>query len=129
MTIGSLGNVPFKVTKKTVQTFTNMSWSTKANYSTHKLHMKTGMLELTGFDPDEISFDMFLSAFMGVKPMKVLKKLQQMLVKGKVCTLVLGTDVIGKKWVITEISRSFKHVYKDGALVSCEVTITLKQYE
>lgn len=127
-TLGSLGDIPFGVSDKTYQTYSNMSWNSTANYATHALHGKTAMLELTGFDTDEISFDMYLSAYFGVKPMKLLNKLQKMMQEGRVVPLILGTDVIGKKWVITKIGRAIKHVYKDGTMISCEVSVSLRQY-
>jgi len=127
-TVGCLGNIPFKVSSKTYQTFQDMSWSSEASYSTHGRHGKKELLEFTGFKADELSFNMFLSAFLGVKPYKVLEKLNKMMKKGSIATLVIGKDIIGTKWVVTKLSRSFKHVYKDGALISCEVTVTLKEY-
>ena len=129
MIIGNFGDVVFQVSSETVQTFENLSWSSAAKYGSHALHMKTEMLEMTGYAPDEVSFEMFLSAFLGVSPEQILQALQQMLKKGTVASLVLGTTVIGKKWVLTKIGRSFKHVYKDGTLVSCQVNVTLQEYE
>lgn len=129
MTIGTFGDIAFEVSSSTVQTFDSMKWGSSAKYATHALHGKTGILELTGFDPDEVEFDMFLSAFLGVSPDDVLKALDRMLRDGKVSSLVIGTSVIGKKWVITKVSKAFKHVYRDGTLVSCQVSVSIKQYE
>lgn len=126
--IGCLGNIPFQVSSKKVQTFENLNWKSSASYATHARHMKTELLEMTGIKADEVSFDMLLSAYLGVKPMKVLNTLQTMLQKGTVCALVLGKDIIGKKWVVTDVGRAVKHVYKDGTLISCQVNVTLKQY-
>lgn len=126
--IGCLGDVPFFVSQQQMQTFENMTWSSSASYSTHARHMKQELVEMTGLKADTASFDMLLSAYLGVKPKKVLNKLQKMLEKGTVCTLVIGTDIIGKNWVITDLSRSVKHVYMDGTMVSCQVSVKLKQY-
>ena len=126
--IGCLGDVPFFVSQKQMQTYENMTWSSSASYATHARHMKQELIEMTGLKADTASFDMLLSAYLGVKPKKVLNKLQKMLEKGTICTLVIGRDIIGTRWVITDLSRAIKHVYKDGTMVSCQVSVTLKQY-
>ena len=127
-TIGQLGTVSFVASSKTVQTFDNMQQKSSVSYTAHKLHMKSPQLELTGYDADEISFDMTLSAFTGAKPVKVYEKLIKMMKKGKVVSLVLGQNVIGMRWVITSVSRTFKHVFKDGGIVSLDVSVTIKEY-
>ena len=127
-TIGQLGSVSFVASSKTLQTFDNMQQKSSASYSSHKLHMKKPMLELTGFDSDEISFEMTLSAFTGAKPVKIYEKLIKMKDNGKIVSLVLGTKVIGYQWVITDVSRTFKHVFKDGSIVSLDVSVTIKEY-
>lgn len=128
MTIGALGDVSFYVSDKAAQTFTNMKWKSSAKYSTHDLHMKKGILELTGYDPDELSFSMKLSAFLGVNPRKAMDQLENMKNAGKVVQLVLGTKIIGKRWVVKEISRTFDTFYKDGSLVEASVDVSLTEY-
>jgi len=128
MTIGALGDVSFYVSDKAAQTFTNMKWKSSAKYSTHELHMKKGILELTGYDPDELSFSMKLSAFLGVNPRKAMDQLESMKNAGKVVQLVLGTKIIGKRWVVKEISRTFDTFYKDGSLVEASVDVSLTEY-
>lgn len=128
MTIGSLGDVVFKIDDKTMQTFTELNWDSKASYSKHSRHMKKQLVELTGFEADEVSFTMTLSAYLGVNPEKMLKKLENLKNTGAVNTLVLGTTVIGSKWVVEQIKRKVQNTYKDGTLVSCEVTVTLLEY-
>ena len=129
MTVGSLGDLPFFVDSSQMQTFTDMKWSSEAKYSTHALHLEKGRIELTGFNPDEVSFEMELSAYLGVNPKTAMNKLHSMLKKGTVSKLVIGTTVIGASWVVKNVSREFKHVYKDGELVSATVSVTLLEYE
>ena len=126
--VGCLGDIPFHVNANCVQTFQNLSWKSSAKYSTHARHMKKELLELTGIEADEISFDMFLSAYLGVKPMTILKKLEKMMKKGTVVPLVIGSDIVGKSWVVSSINRAVKHTYKDGTMITCEVNVTLKEY-
>lgn len=127
-TIGQLGTVSFYASSKAVQTFTNMKHDSGASYSEHKLHMKKPRLEMTGQTADKLSFDMTLSAFTGAKPEKTYQQLIKLKEKGKIVTLVLGTTVIGKQWVVTDVSRTFKHVFRDGSIVTLDVTVTIKEY-
>lgn len=127
--IGCLGDIPFQVSAKQVQTFNDLTWTSSAKYSGHALHLKTEQLELTGFSADQVTFSMELSAFLGVKPDKMLTKLQKMLAKGSVVPLIIGRTVIGPRYVVTDLSRSYNRVFMDGRLLSCEVKITVKEYK
>ena len=80
MKTGMLGDVTFEVTDKTFRTISNLSRSIKANYSTHKLVAKKGILEFTGVDPETISFEILFSAWMGENPETWRKKLNKMLI-------------------------------------------------
>jgi hypothetical protein len=42
--------------------------------------------------------------------------------------LVLGTDVIGTKWVITNIDPATDKFYMDGTLVSTKIKVKIKEY-
>jgi len=128
MTIGSLGNVVFEASADAVRTFSGMKFTKKPKYSTHALHMKKSILELTGFEPDEASFDMTLSAFLGINPEESIRQLEDMMTSGRVCNLILGNTVYGNSWVITSLSETFAHVFNDGLLISCEVSVSIKEY-
>ena len=128
MKTGMLGSVTFEVTEKTYRTISNLSRSNKANYSTHKLVAKKGILEFTGVDPETISFEMLFSAWLGENPEKWRKKLNKMLEKGKAVTFVLGTSPIGTKWVIEDLNFSTGLFYKDGTPAEYTATVSLKEY-
>lgn len=127
MRVGSFGSVSFTVSAATVETFENMKWTSTANYSTHKVHGQQAILECTGFDSDKLTFDMTLSAFFGVNPLREVEKLNAIMRSKTGYALVLGTTVIGSRWVLTNISREFDHVFADGSLVSVKVQVTLRE--
>ena len=130
MTTGMLGpNVTFKVTNKTLRTIQNLSRSNQANYATHKLINKVGILEFTGVDPETISFEAIFSAWLGDNPEKWRKKLYNLLKKGKAVTFVLGTSPIGRKWVVESLSFNTELFWKDGTPGEYKATISLKQYK
>lgn len=129
MTTGMLGpNITFKVTNKTLRTIKNLSRSNKANYSTHKLINKVGILEFTGVDPETITFEAIFSAWLGENPEKWRKKLYNLLKKGKAVTFVLGTSPIGGQWVVESLSFNTELFWKDGTPGEYKATIGLKEY-
>lgn len=128
MTTGMLGDVTFEVTDKTFRTLTNLSRSQKANYTTHSLVAKKGILEYTGTEPEEIHFEAVFSAWFGVNPETWRKKLTDILEKGKAVLFVLGTTPIGDMWVIESLSFSTSLFYKDGTPGEYKASISLKGY-
>ena len=128
MTVGSLGSAVFYVTDKSVKTINSMSWKKKYNYSVHKMHGRKGILEYTGMDPDEIDLEVKVSAFLGVRPLDVMNELNNMAASSAVIPFVLGTDVIGTSWVITELHASPDFFYLDGTLISAPFKIKIKEY-
>lgn len=124
MTFGSFGTVNFQVSSAVVENFKSLKWTSTASYSQHKVHGKKAVPEFTGFDADKMTFEMTLSAFLGVNPKTEMEKLQKMMTDKKAYSMALGTDLFGK-WVVQSISREFQHVYADGKLLQCKVNITL----
>lgn len=122
--IGSFGSVTFQVSSSAVESFQNMKLTLTASYTQHKVHGKKAVPEFTGFDSDKITFDITLSAFLGINPLKELQTLRNMLTSKKAYSLALGSDVFGK-WVIQSLSHDFQHVYLDGKLMQCKVSLTL----
>ena len=85
-------------------------------------------MEFTGIEPDEIELEMEISAFLGVRPLKMIKSLASIADKHQAVPLVLGTDVIGTKWVITNIDPATDKFYMDGTLVSTKIKVKIKEY-
>ena len=58
-----------------------------------------------------------------------LDKLRKYRDTGKVLTLVLGGRVVGQnRWVIESIGESVNFWSKTGQILSCDVSISLKEY-
>ena len=128
MTVASLGGVVFSVSDKTIRTIKSLSWKTSANYSAHKMHGRKSVLEYTGMEPDEIEFEADFSAFLGVNPMDMFTKLKKLVTAHKAVTFVIGTDVIGDSWIVTNVDGSADSFYKDGAVLAMGVKIKIKEY-
>lgn len=128
MTVGSLGDVLFYVNDGEVRTIKEASWRQKANYSTHKILGKRTLLEYTGMDASEISLTVTVSVFLGSDPLISISAVSTLLESGDVVPLILGTDVIGTGWVVTDLETKMNYFGKDGTLYQAELTIKIKEY-
>lgn len=129
MIVGCLGNMIFQVSDRTVRTLDNMQWSGSARYATHQRHATHSLTEFVGLDPDKISFDIYLSAYLGVSPMSEMTKLWAYERNGVPVPLTLGNHGYGKfRWNI--ISHKIKMQTYDGRgnVTSATVSVTLQEY-
>jgi len=127
--IGTLGKVIFSVSKKKVNTFNGMKWSSSAKYATHERHLKDTLLEFTGTDPDKIDFSMSFSVFLGVNPIAEITKLLNAERSGQAMRLVIGPKAYGKdKWVIKGIQTDLERFDNSGNLLAAKVSVSLEAY-
>ena len=127
--IGSFGDLVFSVSDRTVKTFDGMSWDFSADYATHDRHIKADLLEYMGPGIEGISFSMVLSAFLGVNPLKEIKKLREMVKEGHAERLVIGGKVYGSyKWVMQKGTVDFQRFDNKGNLWAAKIKVTLKEY-
>jgi len=126
--VASLGDVAFYVSDNTVRTIKSITWKMSANYAVHKLHARQAALEFVGLNPQELELQCEVSVFLGCDPMSLITSLQAILSSRTAVPFVLGTDVIGSRWVITDISDAIDRMYKDGTMLSAKITVKIKQY-
>lgn len=127
--VGCLGEIPFKVSHETVQTIKNMTWSGSAKYATHDRHMGNSLTEFTGIKPDSITFDMDLSAFLGVNPMNAISMLWAYERNGTAVPLVIGTHSYGKyRWNVVSHKVKPNHHDAEGDILTATVSVTLQEY-
>lgn len=127
--VGCLGDVVFEVSSGVVKTIYNATWSGSARYSEHKRHMTNALTEFTGIDPDTISFDMDLSAYLGVEPMTELAKIWEYERSGEAVPLIIGEKAYGKyKWTIKSHKIKMQTFDKKGNLTGVKVSIDLLEY-
>ena len=128
MIVGKLGDIPFEVSDTVVQTISNMSWSGSARYSAHQRHLFHARTEFTGLNPDQITFDLTLSAYLGVDPQTSLNKIWEYERDGKTLGLAIGHKGYGKyRWTITNHTCKAKH-FEGGDLSHCVVSVSLQEY-
>lgn len=127
--IGALGDIVFFVSRNQVKTFDGLKWDSSARYASHDRHMQETLLEFTGTDNDKISFSMYFSVFLGVKPIDEITKLLNAERNGKVMPLVIGRKAYGRnKWVITKTSKDLERFDKKGNLLTAKVSVSLEAY-
>ena len=127
--VGCLGDIPFMVSSSTVQTLTNAKMSGSAKYATHQRHAGDTLTEFVGNTPDKFSFDMTLSAYLGVHPMQMVDKIIGYMREGQTLPLVIGDKSIGQyRWTITNYNVRFQTTDGEGNVLTVTVTITLQEY-
>lgn len=127
--VGSFGDLVFSVSDKTVRTFDSMSWDFSADYATHDRHIKADLLEYIGPSIETISFSMVFSVFLGVNPLKEIRRLRNMVQSGYAQRLVIGGKVYGSyKWVMQKGTVDLKRFDRQGELWAASAKVTLKEY-
>ena len=127
--VGCLGDVIFTVSRSVVRTLDNMTWSGSARYATHERHLTHALTEFTGVDPDKITFDILLSADLGVDPIAEVVKLWNIERSGRAVPLTVGTKGYGKyRWNILKHEMKMKTFYGNGDVHTATVSVSLQEY-
>lgn len=127
--VGCLGDVIFTVSKDVVRTLDNMVWSGSARYAVHERHLTHALTEYTGLDPDKITFDILLSAELGVDPIAEVVKLWNIERSGRAVPLTVGTKGYGKyRWNILKHEMKMKTFYGNGDVHTATVSVSLQEY-
>ena len=129
MQIGTLGEVVFSVSDQAVETIQNFVWSGSARYSTHQRHLSDALTEFTGLDPDSITFDIYLSAYLGVNPMSEVIKIWSYERSGAAVPLTIGTHAYGKyRWSILSHKVKAQDFDTAGDMTSATLSLPLQEY-
>lgn len=129
MQVGVLGDIVFQVSSNVIKTLDNLQWSGSARYGEHSRHLTNALTEFTGIDPDTMSFDMELSAYLGVDPMAELVKIWTYERSGKPLSLVVGERAYGKyKWTIKSHKIKMRTYDKRGNVTGASVSVELLEY-
>ena len=132
--VGYLGKsasegVIFEVSEQTVRTLKNWKWSGSVRYAVHNRHNYHALTEYTGMDPDKITFDILLSAELGVDPIAEVVKLWNIERSGRAVPLTVGTKGYGKyRWNILKHEMKMKTFYGNGDVHTATVSVSLQEY-
>ena len=128
-TIGSMGSVIFNVSSRRIFTFDNYSRSTAVKVASHEIMGNKPILELTGNESDEITFDILLRKQHSINPQKKYDELRTMCESGKVFPLIIGGKPVSDNyWLLTNVGKSVNFFGKKGDIISMSLSVTLKEY-
>lgn len=121
--------ITFRVSDKKVLTFKDMNRTVSGRWTTHSAIGKKEKTEFIGPGLDKINMTLILSYAHGVKPQKVIKRLEKVAKNGTAKNLVIGGKKIGKnKYRITSMSESWDEIYNNGFLYQANVDVTFEEY-
>ncbi len=127
--IGCLGEIVFQVSERTLLTLNNLKWSGSARYATHQRHLTHALTEFTGLDPDKISFEMILSAELGIDPLTEIVKLWSYERSGQAVPFVVGEKGYGKyRWNVISHEEQMVSYDKAGNVMNATVSVNLQEY-
>ena len=107
----------------------NWAWSGSARYATHERHLTHALTEFTGLDPDKITFDITLSADLGVDPIAEVVKIWDIERSGRAVPLTVGDKGYGKyRWNIIKHEMKVKATDKRGNVYAATVSVSLQEY-
>lgn len=128
-TVGSFGDIVFETSPSTVRTFSELQRTTSARWGVHDVLRSKQVAEFVGPNADEISLSIALNVlFLGGNTVESeISKLREIVAQGKIATLSIGDDVLGKYYVesMSEIRKRFG---KKGETLSAELSLTLKEF-
>ena len=127
--VGCLGDIVFTVSDRTIETINNVTWSGSARYATHQRHGTHALTEFTGLDPDKMTFDIVLSAYLGVDPIAEVVKLWNYERGGIAVALVLGNQGYGEyRCSELDYNRNTRTYDERGNVTSATVSVSLQEY-
>ena len=127
--IGCLGDIVFTVSDQVVETLDNVVWSGSARYAVHQRHLTHALTEFTGVDPDKITFDITLSAYLGADPIGEVIKIWSCERNGLPVPLTIGEKAYGKyRWNITKHEMKMQYFDREGNVTHAVVSVSLQEY-
>lgn len=127
MKIGSLGDIVFEISDKTINTFTGLKISGGANIATHARHNQTALSEFTGATSENISFTVKTYRQLGVEPSDEINLIREYVRTGTALKFVLGKKVIGKRWLIKSWNATEDDFDKNGTPTSAIINLSLTE--
>lgn len=126
--ICSFCGLHFFVTRKTALFIKNLGQEVVGKWAAHEIIGRKAKSEFLGAELRSFTFEFTVDAQFGYKPHTVLKKVHQIIEKGKVDTFFLGTHKIGSKWKMTKESETYDVVYSGGKLAKATISATMEEY-
>lgn len=129
MIVGCLGDIVFEVSSDTIKTIDKLNWNGSVKIQTHSRHLTNALTEFNSVEPDQLSFTLGLSKYLGVDPQAEISKIFEYERSGTALPFTLGTKAYGKyRWLIKKHKVSAERYDKFGNVTEAKVTINLVEY-
>lgn len=129
MVVGGLGDIAFEVSEDVIKTMQGFQRSGNAKVQTHERHLKSGLVEFTGYEPGKIAFDMRVSKQLGADPFWTMMRIDQYMRQGKAMVFSLGKRVYGEKWLIQSYTVKGENYAVNGHLIDATISLSLIEYD
>lgn len=127
--LGSIGPVEFTVSESEVKTFSEMNFTHKASFASHKIIARNELIEFTGIDASSCSLRIVLSADRGNDVHNDIESLKELLTSHQAAPFTLGGNVMGSGlWVIETMNIGLQRVDAYGNILMADISLTLKEF-
>lgn len=127
--IGSFGNIVFQTSDQKILTPRGMQQTSGSNWALHDIFGGKQRAEYTGQALRTVSFEIMLSAELGVRPRKTLEELERIAEGREAYPLVIGGRPIGENpWRLVSLSETWDTVLNRGELISAKASLNLEEY-
>lgn len=127
--IGSFGGIVFQTSDRKVLTPRGMQQTAGSSWALHDNFGGKQKAEYTGQALRTLSFEITLSAELGVRPRKTLEQLERMAEGREAYPLVIGSRPVGANpWRLVSLSETWDTVLNRGELVSAKASLDLEEY-
>lgn len=127
--IGSFGSIVFQTSDRKIVTPRGMQQTAGSSWALHDIFGGKQKAEYTGQVLRTISFEIILSAELGVRPRKTLEQLERMAEGREAFPLVVGGRPVGENpWRLVSLSETWDTVLNRGELISAKASLNLEEY-
>lgn len=132
--VGHFGKVKFRVNQTAsggldILSFDNVKWNQSINVEHHKRRGQKPLTEFVDRNLDEMTMDIYLSAYFGVNPTEMLHQLRVYNRKCEPHYLIMGGKRVGShRFIITNLSNALQQFYRNGRVVTIRTSATLEEY-
>lgn len=129
MAIGNFGSIVFQTSDRKILSLRGLSQTVGSSWAVHDVIGGKQKAEYTGPTLRTLSFEITLSAELGVRPRKLLKELEEMAEGREVFPLVIGGKPVGENpWRLVSLSEEWDTILNRGELISAKVSLNLEEY-
>lgn len=127
--IGNFGSIVFQTSDRKIVTPRGMQQTAGSSWALHDIFGGKQKAEYTGQVLRTISFEIILSAELGVRPRKTLEQLERMAEGMEAFPLVVGGRPVGENpWRLVSLSETWDTVLNRGELISAKASLNLEEY-